>query len=238
MLRLTNPGSQFAIRVFSILFALVLLYALTDAMRNGLADIYARPAKKFLQDSREAQLRISESEWQAVTSKLEESLKVVADDPDTLIELGRLHRIKLEDDALETPAIERHGEQAIDYYERSAALRPAWPWAWSSLAFLRYELYQESTSDFHHAIIRAVHFGPWEGPIQLLILDIGLDTWTSLSAAARKAVLATADRALETQLPGLSDIVDSVEKWQSFCMPAISDQFEHLRRQCKIAVPN
>ena len=39
-------------RVSLALFALVLVYALTLAARNGLADLYAAPARTYLQDKR------------------------------------------------------------------------------------------------------------------------------------------------------------------------------------------
>jgi len=179
------------------MFALVLLYALTLSARNGLADIYAQPAKDFLQDKRDADITLTETEWQIIHANLRQALSLSPNDPDMLSELGRLHRIQLEQDALDPMEIERHGNLAIDYYERAAKLRPAWSWVWISLAHVRWELYQDGGDDYHQALIHAIHFGPWEGGVQSWVVDLALDTWGSLSPDASHAVLAMIDRSLE-----------------------------------------
>ncbi|MDH3415332.1 MAG: hypothetical protein OEM64_03375, partial [Gammaproteobacteria bacterium] len=159
------------------LFALALAYALSLAARNGLADLYAEPAKNFLQEKRDADLALTDTEWQAIHANLRRALGLEPHNPVTLTELGRLHRIQLESDTLDRTAIERHGKLAIDYYEQAARLRPAWPWVWSNLALVRYELYQEASDAYHRALIRAARFGPWEDHVQSLVVELGVDTW-------------------------------------------------------------
>jgi hypothetical protein len=51
-------------------------------------------------------------------------------------------------------------------------------------------------------------------------VELGLDTWTSLSPGARQAVLSTIDRALERQPARLEAIVDSEQAWQTVCRAA------------------
>ncbi len=206
------------IRVSLAMFGLVLLYALTLAARNGLAYLYAEPAKAFLQDKRDAGMTLTETEWQAIHANLRQSLGLSPNDPDILSELGRLHRIQLEQDALDPMAIERHGNLAIDYYERAARLRPAWSWVWISLAHVRWELYQDSDNDYHQALIHAIHFGPWESGVQYWVVDLALDTWESLSPGASHAVLAMIDRSLERAPAVLDAIVDA--EWQTLCKAA------------------
>ena len=234
------------IRVSLAMFALVLLYALTLAARNGLADIYAQPAKDFLQDKRDADVALTETEWQAVHANLRQSLGLSPNDPDILSELGRLHRIKLEQEALDPMEIERHGNLAIDYYERAARLRPAWPWVWVSLAHVRWELYQDSGDAYHQALIHAMHFGPWEGGVQSWVVDLALDTWGSLSPGASHAVLAMIDRSLERTPEVLDAIIDS--EWQTLCKAASpaataethdggTDEFSRLQHRCEAPTP-
>jgi len=229
------------------MFALVLLYALILAARNGLADIYAQPAKDFLQDKRDADVALTETEWQAVQANLQKALGFSPNNPDTLTELGRLHRIQLEQDALDPMEIERHGNLAIDYYERAARLRPAWPWVWVSLAHVRWELYQDSGDAYHQALIHAMHFGPWEGGVQSWVVDLALDTWESLSPDASHAVLAMIDRSLERAPAVLDAIVDA--EWQTLCSavsPAAAlqphggsaDEFSRLQGHCEMLTPN
>jgi len=204
------------------LFGILLVVALTLAARNGLADLYAEPAKNFLQDRRDAGATLTETEWQAIHANLRRALSFAPHNPITLTELGRLHRIQLESDTLSDTEIDRHGNLAADYYEQAAVLRPAWPWGWSSLALVRYELYQDTSDAYHQALIHATHFGPWEGQVQRLVVELGLDTWASLSPGAKQAVLSTVDRALKRQPAGLNAIVDSEQAWQTLCQAGTS----------------
>ena len=225
-----------------VLLALALVYPLILAARNGLADVYSRPAMNFLKDKRDAEVTLTVTEWQAIHANLRQSLGLSPNDPDTLTELGRLHRIQLESDTLDGTEIERHGNLAIDYYERAAKLRPAWPWVWISLAHVRWELYQDSGDAYHQALIHAMHFGPWKGSVQSWVVDLALDTWTSLSPDASDAVLEMIDRSLERAPEVLDAIVDS--EWQTLCRAASpaaaaesrggkADDLSRLRRHCK-----
>jgi len=243
MSRLLDSSRAPIVRVSFALVALALVYALTVAARNGLADLYARPAKNFLQDTRDYGVTLTETEFQAVSSNLIESLEFAPNNPHTLTDLGRLHRIQLEADSLDPAEIERHGNLAIGYYEQAAMLRPAWPWGWSSMALVRYELNQDSGEAYHQTLIHATRFGPWEGQVQRLVVDLGLDTWASLSPGAKQAVLRTVDRALKRQPAGLFAIVDSEQAWQTLCRAAMHDatarrdggkvdELARLRRYC------
>jgi len=216
------------------------IYALTLAARNGLADLYARPAKNYLQDKRDEGTTLTETEWQAIHTNLLRALSLAPNDPVTLTELGRLHRILLEDDTLDRSEVQRFGESAIDYYEQAAMRRPTWPWGWSSVALVRYELFQDTESPYHQALIHAANFGPWEGQVQRLVTELGLDTWTTLGTDAKQAVLGTIDRALKRQPAGLEAIVDSDEAWQTICRAATpdapiskTDELVRLQRRCK-----
>ena len=225
------PRSTVSHILLSII-ALTLIIALALAIRNGIADIYTAPAKAFLRERQEADVELTEFEWQAAKTNLQKSLDIVPDDPETLIALGRLHRIQMEDELLDDSAIERHAEIAIDHYEKAASLRPTWPWVWSSLALTYYQLYLDSGEVYHQALTRATHFGPWEEPIQRLVIDLGLDTWSSLNPDAEQAVLVTIDRAIRRQLTGLDEIVDTAEEWQLLCGATTSVQLDSLRRHC------
>lgn len=205
-------------RVSLALFALALVYALTLAARNGLAYIYAEPAKNYLQEKRDAGVALTETEWQAIHANLRQALSLAPNNTLTLIQLGRLHRIRLESDSLDVTEIERHGNLAIDYYEQAAMLRPAEPWLWISLAHVRWELYQDSGDAYHEALIHAMHFGPLEGGVQRWVLQLSLDTWASLSPDATQAVLDMINRALERTPEALDAIVDS--EWQTVCQAA------------------
>ena len=224
---MSRPGNSSRaplIRVTLALLALALVYALTLAARNGLAYLYAEPAKNFLQDKRDAGVTLAETEWQAIHANYRRALSLAPSNPVTLRELGHLHRIQLESDTLDRTEIERHGELALDYYEQAAMLRPAWPRNWSSQAEVRYELYQDTSDPYHQALIHATHFGPWEGFVQRVVVELGLDSWVDLSPDAKQAVLVTVDRALKRQPARLHFILESEQAWQTLCRAATHDE--------------
>ena len=85
------------------------------------------------------------------------------------------------------------------------------------MALVRYELYQDSDDAYHQALINAARFGPWAASIQRLIVELGLDTWETLSPDAQYTVNVAAGRALKRQPAGLNAIVDTEQAWQTLC---------------------
>jgi len=227
------------LRVLLTLVTFVLLYALTLAARNGLADLYAQPASTFLQDQRDEGLEMTETQWQAVEANFHQSLSLSPNNPDVLAELGRMHRIQLEPDDVDLVDVEKHGNLAIGYYTQAARLRPAWSWAWISLAQVRWELYQDNNEHYHQALIFAMYFAPWERDIQRWVVDLALHTWESLSPDATVAVLGMIDRSLE-RTPEVLDAILNTE-WQFLCEAATdttnsnsssTHELSRLQRHC------
>ena len=72
------------------LLVLLLGYAFSIAARIGLADVYAEPAKSFLQTKRDADEVLTQDEWQAIYDNLGRALALAPGNPATLSELGRL----------------------------------------------------------------------------------------------------------------------------------------------------
>ena len=149
---------------------LLLTYALSLAARTGLADVYAAPAKSYLQTKREAGEVLTRDEWQALYGSLIRSLALAPGDPENLSELGRLHRILLEADDLDAGEISRYGDAGAGYYQAALAQRPTWPWDWGNLALVKYQQYQDTSGVYQDALVRAVEFGPRESPLQVRLL--------------------------------------------------------------------
>ena len=141
---------------------LVLAYALSVAARTGLADVYAEPAKSYLQTKRAVGEVLTRDEWQALYGSLTRALALAPGDPENLSELGRLHRILLEADDLDAGEISRYGDAGTAYYQAALALRPTWPWDWGNLALVKYQQYQDAGGVYQDALVHAVEFGPRE----------------------------------------------------------------------------
>src|SRR5436853_5190955 len=150
------------VRVSIAALLLLLGYALCIAARAGLADVYAEPAKSYLQTKRDAGEVLTRDEWQALYGSLTRALALAPGDPDNLSELGRLHRILLEADDLDAGEISRYRVAGAAYYQAALALRPTWPWDWGNLALVKYQQYQDTSGVYQDALVHAVEFGPRE----------------------------------------------------------------------------
>jgi hypothetical protein len=216
----------------SALGLVVLLTLVTiRAGRTGLADVYAEPAKLFLQTKRDAGEVLTGAEWQAVFTTLEQALVLAPGDPRNLSELGRLHRIVLEADDLDAQEILRFGDAAARYYTAALAVRPTWPWDWGNLALVRYEQYQDTSPVLHDALVHAVEFGPREAALQGLVVDVGLDSWAALPPTARSAVLTAVDRALERDSAAVIELLTDPEAAQAVC-GAAGEEYPFVRKHC------
>ncbi len=211
---------------------LLLGYALSVAARAGLADVYAEPAKSYLQTKREAGEVLSRAEWQALYGSLTRALALAPGDPENLSELGRLHRILLEADDLDAGEISRFGDAGAGYYQAALAQRPTWPWDWGNLALVKYQQYQDTSAVYQDALVRAVEFGPREPSLQDRVAELGARSWSALNPAAALAVLTATERALERDAQSFSGMRDEKERWRPLCTRA-GNSFARVRRRCE-----
>ena len=219
------------VRASIVAFLLVLGYALSVAVRTGLADVYAEPAKAYLQTKREAGEVLTRDEWQALSGNLIQALALAPGDPENLSELGRLYRILLEAADLDVGQITLYANAGSAYYQAALVLRPTWPWDWGNLALVKYQQYQDTSVVYQDALVRAVEFGPRESSVQDQVAELGSHSWSVLNPAAARAVLTAADRALQGDaqwFPGMSEARD---RWRPLCTHA-GNSFAYFRRRC------
>jgi hypothetical protein len=211
---------------------LVLGYALSVAVRTGLADVCAEPAKSYLQTKREAGEVLTRDEWHALYGGLIQALALAPGDPENLSELGRLYRILLEANDLDAGEISRYGDAGTVHYQAALVLRPTWPWDWGDLALVKYQQYQDTSGVYQDALVRALEFGPRESSVQDRVAELGSHSWSALNPAAARAVLTAADRALERDPQWFSGMSEAKERWGPLCTQA-GDSFAYLKRRCE-----
>jgi hypothetical protein len=227
------PDNAASAHVRAIIAGLLLLlgYAFSVAVRTGLADVYAAPAKSYLQTMRDADEVLTREEWQALHDNLLRALALAPDDPDNLSELGRLYRILLEAADLDAGQIALYANAGAAYYQAALALRPTWPWDWGNLALVKYEQYQDTSGVYQDALVRTIQFGPRESFLQDQVAELGSHSWSALNPAASQAVLTAADRALEGDARWFPGMSEAKERWRPLCKQA-SNSFAYLKRRC------
>jgi hypothetical protein len=211
---------------------LVLGYALSVAVRTGLADVYAEPANSYLQTKREAGEVLTRDEWQALYGSLIQALALAPGDPENLSELGRLYRILLEAADLDARQITLYANAGTAYYQAALVLRPTWPWDWGNLALVKYQQYQDTSGVYQDALVRAVEFGPRESSLQDQVAELGSHSWSVLNPAAAQAVLTAADRALEGDAQWFPGMSEAKERWRPLCTDD-ANSFPYLKRRCE-----
>ena len=222
------------------LFGALLVYQLVVAALTGLADLHAAPAMVYLIEMQDRKLKVAVEDRKAAETSLNRALALAPDNPDYLATLGWLQQLGLrqEGDALIPAEKVRLETLAYQYYAQAAAQRPTWPYDWGDMAVEQYGLASFSGSSYHQALVNAARFGPWKDDIQLLVTELGLDTWDDLNLAARQALLMTIDRGLLRQADTIIAIIEAQAAWVTVCVPgqggsANFSALLHLRAECQ-----
>jgi len=224
---------------FAVSVMLFLSWQAWVAGRNGLSDVYARPAINYLEDKSAADFRISEAEWQAVYDSISRADELMPGSPRYLDSLGWLEQIKLTllADALDIDQVDAHARAAEGYYRGAVAARPTWPYYWGSIALERYRRGNYDTDEYSVALANAARFGPWKNDNQRLVADLGSDTLEFLSPRARREFLLNLERGLIRQPDAMHKIV---RNWRELCvevapvgleLPALTSYCERHKEQ-------
>ncbi len=203
----------------AVALLLFLLWQGWVASRNGLSDVYARPAISYLEAKAAADFRVSDAEWRAVYDSISRAHELMPGNPRYLDSLGWLQQIKLDQlaDDLEIDQVEAHARAAEGYYRNAVAERPTWPYFWGSLALEVHRRGDFDTDDYSVALANAARFGPWKDDTQRLVADLGSGTLQSLSARARSEYLLNLERGLSRQPEAMFAIV---RDWGIVCETA------------------
>ena len=230
--------STWTARIAGGIAAGILLFAIFAAARIGLADIYATPAQSYLAGrsnaalDNEVALELTAEELNAISANLDRALAFTATNPELLSWAGRVNLYRLIPDELDAPEILEIGNAAAQRFNEALAARPTWPWDWLNLASARYEQFQDGSSEYHLALIRAMQFGAKEPTVHSAVAQLGLDTWPSLDQGAAQAVLQAVDSSLENNDPFLMELTEISEAWTEVCA-ALDDSYAHIAAVCK-----
>jgi hypothetical protein len=218
---------------------LILVWQSWVAGRNGMSDVYARPAISYLEDKVAAEPSISEAEWHAVHESISRADELMPGNPRYLDSLGWLEQIKLGQltDSLDIEQVDAHARAAENYYRGAIAARPTWPYYWGSLALEEYRRGNYDADEYSVALANAARFGPWKDDTQRLVADLGSDTLEFLSPRARREVLLNVERGLSRQPDAMLEIVYD---WELVCetanvpdvsLPLLSSRCEQIGDQ-------
>ena len=157
----------------------------------------------------------SSDEWQKVYSYVSGALDKDPNNPDLLILMGNVYEWNTfqADDYLQN---EQNGKLALDHYRKAVALRPQWPYTWSSIALLKFKL-AEFDGEFELALGNAMDLGPWEPRVQITIAEVGLSAWDKLEYAQRLAIVENIRRGVTMQGQVMLEILKKYGQLRMVC---------------------
>ena len=221
----------------TVAVALSLAWAAWIAARNGLSDLYARPAIDYLEQKRFDAYTVSTAEWQAIETSVAKAIMLMPHNPQYLEALGLLHQLKLSFFASELSIedMDVHAKAARDHFTEAVDSRPTWPDYWGNLALEDYRRGNYAAASYSAALANASYFGPWKNDTQRLVLDLGSETWDYLSPGAQREFVLNAERGLHRQPQNTVRIVQDYGAWPKICNASnnLTDlTLPHLRAIC------
>ncbi len=222
---------------FTVALALLLVLAAWTAARNGLSDLYARPAIDYLEEKRFDAYTVSAAEWRAIENSVAEANRMMPRNPQYLEALGWLQQLKLTlfADELSIEEMDAHANAAKDYFQEAVESRPTWPYYWGNLALEDYRRGNYAADTYSLALANASYFGPWKNDTQRLVMDLGSETWDFLSPGAKHEFILNVERALHRQPENTLRIVRDYGAWPKICEASnglLDISLPHLQTIC------
>jgi len=177
-----------------------LLLLANIALRWSLADVYSTQVSHHLDTVKKDSSNKNAKQWRLARQHLERTLELRPAYA-RYFELGEAFHQKL--DSLEfrkEPLIQElawhdNALEALNYARRGLGLTPSWPYLWNRLVISKF-LLKQFDNELTGGMERAVHLGPWEGPIQFGVAMLGLNDWPNLQDSARLHVLQAMEQTL------------------------------------------
>lgn len=185
------------VRYLLIIPCLLLIAVIKVSGSWGLADVGKQKVNASIKQWVNDIDSYSTEDWKKNYSYAREALDKDPNNPELLTLMGNIYEWNIfqADDYLQN---EQNGKLALDHYRKAVALRPQWPYTWSSIALLKFKL-AEFDQEFELALSNAMDLGPWEPRVQITMAEIGLSAWDKLEYAQKLEIVENVRRGVTMQ---------------------------------------
>jgi hypothetical protein len=181
------------------LFTSIILFALAAWLIVLLtANMYATGAQAYIQGWQDEKAKPVAEELDDAFAKIDTALNVDPNNTDYLAARAELTRYKSISADPRSPEYEQLNRHALEQYRYLTTLRPAWAPYWSSIAAIKFALW-EYDAEMVRAIQNTARLGPWFRSSQFIIMKAGFAGWPFIDEETRLAVNETLDRAMQLQ---------------------------------------
>lgn len=204
-------------RSLSILPIAVLCGLSFLAARQTLSDFYTQTAALEIGAWSRPGFRRDADALPQVIARLERALAIAPDNAWALEFMGAMQfeSVRGATDPLAAVAAVRDSHASI---RRTLWQRPTASQTWANLAWAKQSL-GEIDGEFFAALEQSVRYGPWEPPVLLLGLQMGLGAWDRASPAQRELILGMRDRAVRRDVASVNRIARDYNRPDLACDP-------------------
>ncbi len=202
-------------RYLLIIPCLLLIVVINVSGSWGLADVKKQKVNASIRLWEHDVDSYSTENWKLVHWYARQALKKDPDDPDLLSLMGNVY--EWNSFQSDNQSQNKHNSRlALEHYRKAAALRPQWPYTWSSIALLKFKM-SEIDQEFRSALSNAMDLGPWEPHVQITIAEVGLSAWDNLEYAQRLAIIENIRRGVTMQAQVMLDILKKYGQLRMIC---------------------
>ena len=202
-------------RYLLVIPCLLLIVVINVTGSWGLADVKKQKVNASIRLWEHDVDSYSTENWKLVHWYARQALKKDPDNPDLLSLMGNVYEWNSFQSDNQSQN-EQNSKLALEHYRKAVALRPQWPYTWSSIALLKFKR-SEFDQEFQSALSNAMELGPWEPRVQITIAEVGLSAWGKIGYAQRLAIIENIRRGVTMQAPVMLDILKKYGQLRMIC---------------------
>lgn len=204
-------------RGLSVLLIAVLCGLCFLAARQTLSDFYTHTAALEIEAWSRPGVGREADALPQVIERLGRALAIAPDNAWALEFMGvmQFHAVR---NATDPQAAVAAARASLDSFRRALRQRPTASQTWVNLALAKQSL-GEIDGEFFTALEQSARYGPWEPPVLLLGLQMGLGAWDRASPTQRELILRMRDRAVQRDVGSVNRIARDYSRPDLACDP-------------------
>ncbi|MFA4968304.1 MAG: hypothetical protein WC540_01625 [Sulfuritalea sp.] len=187
------------------------------AARQTLSDFYTHTAALEIETWSRPGFRREEDALPQVIERLGRALAIAPDNAWALEFMGAM-QFETVRGATDPQAAVAAVRKSRDSFRRALRQRPTASQTWVNLALAKQSL-GELDGEFFAALEQSARYGPWEPPVLVIGLQLGLGAWDRASPAQREGILQMRDRAVQRDVASVNRIARDYNRPELTCDP-------------------
>lgn len=157
------------------------------AAMRGASEFAVRGARDDVDRWRTGKHPLSAARHEEIEAEFKRGLAFDTSSPHIMEDLGRLYSTRVELNNPLDPGVREQRLASLQLLTKVLAARPTSAHAYVNVAILKFQL-GEFDREFSNALEQSLKRGPWEPPLQLLTIEMGLAAWQTLSDELRDRI--------------------------------------------------